>query len=73
MFDDDMEEEIDVFDLEVSKPISPYDLAHWVPQCCTIQLIREVFLTDLSGLLSNIGVLSKVKNGPSMLSRGGDF
>ena len=31
VFDDDMEEEIDVFDLEVGKPISPYDLAHWVP------------------------------------------
>lgn len=73
MFDDDMEEEIDVFDLEVGKPISPYDLAHWVPQYCTIQLIREVFLTDLSGLLSNIWVFSEVKNGPSMLSRGVDF
>lgn len=29
--DDDMEEEIDVFDLEVGKPISPYDVARWVP------------------------------------------
>ena len=28
VFDDDMEEKIDVFDLEAGKPISPYDLAH---------------------------------------------
>ena len=56
-----MEEEIDVFDLQVGKPISPYNVARWVPQYCAIQLIRVVFLTDLSGLLSNSRVFSKVK------------
>ena len=33
MFDEDMEEEIDVFDLEVCKPMSPYNFAHLLRQC----------------------------------------